>query len=149
MADHVRSHLHDVRSRLDGPAPGDVLPPHYPTCLGCGPGAEQGFHLAVRREGDEVVASHVFESRHSGAPGIAHGGAVAVVLDDVPLQSRRSGGSRRLGGGAGRPDRRVDVPDPRRPAARLGLARCGVVRQGPASTLTDAGARMQQYRTIR
>jgi acyl-coenzyme A thioesterase PaaI-like protein len=81
VADDVGSHLHHVRSRLD--RPGDVLPPHYPTCLGCGPDAEQGFHLEVRRDGDEVVASHVFTPRHSGAPGIAHGGAVAVVLDDV------------------------------------------------------------------
>jgi acyl-coenzyme A thioesterase PaaI-like protein len=69
-----------VRSTLAG---GSVLPPHYPTCLGCGPDAEQGFHLRVRREGDEVVAEHVFEPRHSGAPGIAHGGAVATVVDDV------------------------------------------------------------------
>jgi acyl-coenzyme A thioesterase PaaI-like protein len=37
----------------------------------------------VRRDGDDVVAEHVFEDRHSGAPGIAHGGAVATVVDDV------------------------------------------------------------------
>ncbi len=76
----VRDHLRSVAGRLgtDGP-----LPPHYPTCLGCGPDAEQGFHLEVRRDGDEVVTEHVFERRHSGAPGIAHGGAVATVVDDV------------------------------------------------------------------
>ena len=60
-----------------------MLPPHYPTCLGCGPDAEQGYHLQVRRDGGELVAHHVFEPRHSGAPGIAHGGAVATVVDDV------------------------------------------------------------------
>ncbi len=76
MAEHLRS----VRDRLDGDGP---LPPHYPTCLGCGPDAEQGFHLEVRRDGDGVVSEHVFERRHSGAPGIAHGGAVATVVDDV------------------------------------------------------------------
>lgn len=75
MVDHLRA----VRDKLGG----DVLPPHYPTCLGCGPDAPQGYHLQVRREGDEVVAEHVFEDRHSGAPGIAHGGAVATVVDDV------------------------------------------------------------------
>ena len=76
----VRDHLSSVESSLgtDGP-----LPPHYPTCLGCGPDAEQGFHLEVRRDGDEVVTEHVFERRHTGAPGIAHGGAVATVVDDV------------------------------------------------------------------
>ena len=79
-ATRVRDHLRSVVDRLgeDGP-----LPPHYPTCLGCGPDAEQGYHLQVRRDGDEVVTEHVFERRHSGAPGIAHGGAVATVVDDV------------------------------------------------------------------
>ena len=76
----VREHLRSVADGLgdDGP-----LPPHYPTCLGCGPEAAQGFHLQVRRDGEEVVTEHVFEPRHSGAPGIAHGGAVATVVDDV------------------------------------------------------------------
>ena len=78
--DPVRAHLREVVKSIGA---GDVLPPHYPTCLGCGPDAEQGFHLQVRREADEVVAEHVFETRHSGAPGIAHGGAVATVVDDV------------------------------------------------------------------
>jgi acyl-coenzyme A thioesterase PaaI-like protein len=78
-ADPIRSHLREVVGRIGE----DVLPPHYPTCLGCGPDAPQGFHLQVRRDGDEVVAEHVFEDRHSGAPGIAHGGAVATVVDDV------------------------------------------------------------------
>ena len=80
MPDDVRAHLRSVRAAGidDG-----VLPPHYPSCLGCGPDAEQGFHIAVRRDGDEVVATHTFEDRHAGAPGIAHGGAVAVLVDDV------------------------------------------------------------------
>src|SRR4051812_7803091 len=59
------------------------LPPHRPTSLGCRPDKDGGFHLQVRREGDEVVAEHTFADRHSGAPGIAHGGAVATVVDDV------------------------------------------------------------------
>jgi len=76
----VGDHLRDVVDRLGSDGP---LPPHFPTCLGCGPDAEQGFHLHVRRDGDEVVTEHVFAPRHSGAPGIAHGGAVATVADDV------------------------------------------------------------------
>jgi acyl-coenzyme A thioesterase PaaI-like protein len=76
----VRDHLRSVLGSLGGDGP---LPPHYPTCLGCGPDAEQGFHVQARREGDEVVTEHVFEPRHSGAPGIAHGGAVATVVDDL------------------------------------------------------------------
>ena len=82
MSDHrVRDHLQGLVVRLDGTD--QPLPAHYPTCLGCGPDAEQGFHLQARLEGDEVVADHVFEPRHSGAPGIAHGGAVATVVDDL------------------------------------------------------------------
>lgn len=30
-----------------------------------------------------MVATHIFDDRHVGAPGIAHGGAVATVLDDL------------------------------------------------------------------
>ncbi|MDP3893429.1 PaaI family thioesterase [Nocardioides sp.] len=29
------------------------------------------------------MAEHVFDARHVGAPGIAHGGAVATVMDDL------------------------------------------------------------------
>ena len=79
MSEDVRAHLRSVVDQIDD----EVLPPHYPTCLGCGPDAAQGYHLQVRRDGDEVVAEHVFEDRHSGAPGIVHGGAVATVVDDV------------------------------------------------------------------
>ena len=78
--DLVRDHLLSIREQVGA---GGVLPPHYPTCLGCGPDAEHGFHLAVRRDGDEVTATHVFTRAQSGAPGIAHGGAVATVVDDV------------------------------------------------------------------
>ena len=69
---HIAEHLHD-----------EQLPAHWPTCLGCGGDNESGFHLQVRRDGDGVVAEHTFADRHTGAPGIAHGGAVATVVDDV------------------------------------------------------------------
>ncbi len=79
MSDDVANYARSVAVRLAD----DVLPPHYQTCLGCGPDAPQGYHLQVRRDGDEVVAEHVFAEWHSGAPRIAHGGAVATVVDDV------------------------------------------------------------------
>jgi len=75
----VRRHLGSLGDALDA----GIMPPHYPTCLGCGPEAEQGFHLQVRREGNEMVTEHVFEPRHSGGPGVAHGGTVATVVDDL------------------------------------------------------------------
>lgn len=62
---------------------GDVLPPHSPGCVGCGPGNPHGLGLVVRREGDSVVAEHTFDARHAGAPGVAHGGTVAMAFDDL------------------------------------------------------------------
>jgi len=64
-------------------AEGVDLPPHHEQCLGCGPDNPHGHHLQVRRYGDGVVAEHTFDNRHVGAPGIAHGGAVATVIDDL------------------------------------------------------------------
>ncbi|TQL70420.1 acyl-coenzyme A thioesterase PaaI-like protein [Nocardioides albertanoniae] len=67
-----------------GPHPdGAHLPAHHEQCLGCGVDNPHGHHLSVHREGDLVVATHIFDDRHVGAPGIAHGGAVATVLDDL------------------------------------------------------------------
>ncbi|GAA1149206.1 PaaI family thioesterase [Nocardioides aquiterrae] len=62
---------------------GTQLPPHHGHCLGCGPDNPHGHHLVVQRRGEEVHAVHRFSERHMGAPGIAHGGAVATVLDDL------------------------------------------------------------------
>jgi acyl-coenzyme A thioesterase PaaI-like protein len=60
-----------------------ALPPHWPTCFGCGPDAEAGLHAVTRKVGDEVHCRYTFTHRHEGAPGIAHGGAVAALVDDV------------------------------------------------------------------
>lgn len=62
---------------------GAQLPPHAASCLGCGPDNPHGHHLEVRRDGERVVATHTFDKRHMGAPGIAHGGGVATVFDDL------------------------------------------------------------------
>lgn len=67
----------------EGPPDAQRLPPHQPSCLGCGPDNPAGYHLAVYRAGDGVVAEHVFTEAHVGAPGLAHGGAVATVCDDL------------------------------------------------------------------
>lgn len=62
---------------------GVELEAHHPRCLGCGTDNPHGYRLQARRRGDGVVAVHVFDGRHRGAPGIAHGGAVVTVLDDM------------------------------------------------------------------
>jgi acyl-coenzyme A thioesterase PaaI-like protein len=62
---------------------GAELPSHHDHCLGCGAQNPHGHHLRVFSESDGVVATHTFDDRHVGAPGIAHGGAVATVFDDL------------------------------------------------------------------
>lgn len=62
----------------DGP-----LPPHQPHCLGCGPKNPAGLGLRMRREGDRILGEAILDSRHEGAPGFAHGGAVSTLLDDA------------------------------------------------------------------
>lgn len=60
-----------------------LLPPHSPQCVGCGPNNPHGLQLVVHRDGDAVVARHAFDSRHAGAPGVAHGGLIATAFDDL------------------------------------------------------------------
>jgi len=80
------SDLHDYEAKLRA---GEVarepgaLPPHYPTCFGCGPEAEYGMHVVCRLDGDDLRTTYTFSDKHSGAPGIAHGGTVAALVDDV------------------------------------------------------------------
>ena len=59
------------------------LPSHTPTCMGCGPANSHGLRLEVYRRADSVYADVTFDERHIGAPGLAHGGAVAAACDDV------------------------------------------------------------------
>ncbi|TCK27525.1 PaaI family thioesterase [Pseudonocardia endophytica] len=65
--------------------PGDetVFAPHSSGCMGCGPDNPAGLRMAVRRDGDDVVTDIVFDERQAGAPGLAHGGAVAAACDDL------------------------------------------------------------------
>lgn len=60
-----------------------LLPPHTPTCMGCGPDNAHGLGLSVYRCGEQIYSDVVFDERHIGAPGLAHGGAVAAACDDV------------------------------------------------------------------
>lgn len=59
------------------------LPAHNPDCLGCGPDNPAALHLEVTRVGDEVVSMVRFDHRHTGGPGLAHGGALATACDDL------------------------------------------------------------------
>ena len=60
-----------------------TIPAHQPHSLGCGPENPASVGLKLRVEGDRVLGSVRFDRRQEGAPGFAHGGAVATVLDDA------------------------------------------------------------------
>lgn len=59
------------------------LPAHSPTCMGCGPDNPNGLRMTVFRSGQQVYTDVVFDERHIGAPGLAHGGAIAAACDDL------------------------------------------------------------------
>lgn len=60
-----------------------TIPAHQPHCLGCGPENPANMGLKLRVDGERVLGSVRFDRRQEGAPGFAHGGAVATVLDDA------------------------------------------------------------------
>lgn len=62
---------------------GQKLPPHSPDCVGCGPRNPAGLNLQVERTRTGVQAVHRFSDAQVGAPGIAHGGSVALAFDDL------------------------------------------------------------------
>ncbi|WP_255375744.1 PaaI family thioesterase [Saccharomonospora sp. CUA-673] len=39
--------------------------------------------MAVYRDGDAVFTDITFDTRHRGAPGLAHGGAISMACDDL------------------------------------------------------------------
>lgn len=60
-----------------------ALHPHQPHCLGCGDQNPASLGLRVRRDGDRILGHVTLDRRHEGAPGFAHGGALATALDDA------------------------------------------------------------------
>ncbi len=67
------------------PVPEDVelTFPEDGGCFGCSAGNPDGLQLRFRRLGKRVVARYVIAERFHGAPGVAHGGIVATILDEV------------------------------------------------------------------
>ena len=67
-----------MRPEADG-----SVPAHQPHCLGCGTDNPASMGRRMRVAGDRVRGHVRFDRRQEGAPGFAHGGAVATVLDDA------------------------------------------------------------------
>lgn len=69
---------------VDAPEPGSTLPSHYPGCMGCGIGHPTGLRMRiVAGEGLTVRGSFEVSEHHQGAPGLAHGGLIALAMDEV------------------------------------------------------------------
>ena len=79
---------------------GNWFPPHQPNCMGCGPDNPASLGLRMRADGEGVAGEVTFGAVHEGAPGFAHGGAVAAALDDalgmLLMRLRRPAVTRRL-----------------------------------------------------
>ena len=62
---------------------GEVLPRHGHGCFGCGDANPASFGLQAIATPEGVRAEVAFDARYLGAPGLAHGGAIAGVVDDL------------------------------------------------------------------
>ena len=67
------------------PVPEDVEVtfPNDGGCFGCSPTHPSGLNLRFRRRGERVLSRYTIADRFHGAPGIAHGGIVATILDEI------------------------------------------------------------------
>jgi len=61
----------------------NAVPAHAANCFGCGPDNAAGLALMLDREDDHLAGEVTIDARHEGAPGIAHGGTIATILDDA------------------------------------------------------------------
>lgn len=52
-------------------------------CFGCSVSNPVGLHLRFRRRGDTVSTVYAIPEDYRGAPGIAHGGILATIIDEV------------------------------------------------------------------
>ena len=52
-------------------------------CFGCSHSNPLGLHLTFRRRGDVIATRYTIPDQFHGAPGVAHGGIVATLLDEV------------------------------------------------------------------
>jgi acyl-coenzyme A thioesterase PaaI-like protein len=63
---------------------GTQLPSHYSLCIGCGADHPCGLRLrAAVGDGLRIVGQYTVTEHHQGAPGLAHGGILATVIDEV------------------------------------------------------------------
>ncbi|MSX19056.1 MAG: PaaI family thioesterase, partial [Actinobacteria bacterium] len=68
----------------ESPATGSQLPSHFKHCFGCGDLHPTGLHLVAHvGEGLNINAEFTVTENHQGAPGLAHGGLLALAFDEA------------------------------------------------------------------
>ena len=66
------------------PAPGELIPSHLPMCFGCGVDHPTGLHMkSIAGEGLTTSCEFQVTEMHQGAPGLAHGGLLALAFDEA------------------------------------------------------------------
>ncbi|MFG1793230.1 PaaI family thioesterase [Nocardia sp. NPDC049149] len=60
-----------------------TLPPHHDHCYVCGPHNPASTGVSFRHIDDRLVGAVTLDQRHQGVPGLAHGGAIAALLDET------------------------------------------------------------------
>ena len=68
--------------------PSELRTDHYPFCWGCSLSGD-GLNFDWTLEGERLEAAYVVGERFQGAPGMAHGGIVAALLDEACSQVAR------------------------------------------------------------
>lgn len=63
--------------------PEAVLAPHHDHCYVCGPANTASTGISFRQAGDAIEGHVVLDERHQGVPGLAHGGVIAAIMDEV------------------------------------------------------------------
>jgi len=71
--------------------------PNSRMCFGCGLENRAGLRLRFFDNGkDQVVADFTIEPQHQGYPGLAHGGIVAAILDEIGGRTAMIGSPQRF-----------------------------------------------------
>jgi acyl-coenzyme A thioesterase PaaI-like protein len=52
-------------------------------CFGCSTSNPTGLQLTFRRDGNAILSPYTIPDRFHGAPGVAHGGIVASIFDEI------------------------------------------------------------------
>lgn len=66
------------------PAPGEKIPSHFGHCFGCGDLHPSGLHfISYAGEGMNLTGQFTVTDQHQGAPGLAHGGLLALAFDEA------------------------------------------------------------------